>query len=145
MDSLKTIEELETLATEAWETYEEIKELGRQKTAKQEHLDKLERRIINYLEEHDKDCLEAPRGKFYATRREVYSWAALSPEQKADVLAKFKARGDDFYNSVVTLNYQTINSICKHEKEYLRSQGLDDKPFGVFESKEQVYLNYKSK
>jgi hypothetical protein len=75
-----------------------------------------------------------------------FSWGGLSPDQKKLALQKFAERGNDFFSSTVSVNHNTLNSLCNKELEVLREEGkFHEKPFGIFEPKASVYLQFRGK
>ena len=146
MDFPQTIDELEKITIDVWDVKQKIRDLDEAKKELNKTLEGLERQILAYLEQYNKDSIDTSRGKLTKVNRFSFSWGKLSPEQKQEALEKFKERGPDFFSSVVSVNHQTLNSLCNSELDELRKEGrFHDKPFGIFEPSASQYLQFRQK
>ena len=136
-----TISEFESLMDTAFEKKEEIRKISEEKKAKEGELSEMSRVILAEFTRLDKTSYKTRWGNVVRTQKYSVSLPKEDGE-KSELFGYLKDKG--IFDTLVTINYQTLNSFYSQERDAAKEEGrYDFKIPGLAAPKVHEYLSFK--
>lgn len=143
MNEEASIKELDNLCDNAAEIRFEIEQMEELVKTRREKLEEINYKILNLLEVHDKTNWKTSKADFEVRERLSFK-TPKTDEDKQKLFPWLQNKG--IFWSMVNINSQTLNALCKSEIENCKQTGQEFKIPGIDETptlSKQLIIKHK--